>query len=37
MLVAGSICFLLSDRARGISGEIIHVDGGLHAVGAASA
>ena len=27
-------CFLLSDCARGITGEIVHVDGGLHAVGA---
>jgi enoyl ACP reductase len=33
-IVAGSACFLLSDLARGISGEIIHVDGGFHAVGA---
>jgi enoyl-[acyl-carrier protein] reductase I len=32
--VASTICFLLSDHARGISGEIIHVDGGFHAVGA---
>jgi meromycolic acid enoyl-[acyl-carrier-protein] reductase len=33
-VVAGPICFLLSDLSRGISGEIIHVDGGFHAVGA---
>ena len=33
-IVAGPICFLLSDLSRGISGEIIHVDGGFHAVGA---
>ncbi len=33
-LVAGTVCFLLSDLSRGISGEIIHVDGGFHAVGA---
>jgi enoyl-[acyl-carrier protein] reductase I len=33
-VVAGTVCFLLSDLARGISGEIIHVDGGFHAVGA---
>ncbi len=33
-VVAGAISFLLSDLARGISGEIIHVDGGFHAVGA---
>ncbi len=32
--VAGAICFLLSDYARAISGEIIHVDGGFHAMGA---
>ena len=34
--VAGTICFLFSDYARAISGEIIHVDGGFHAVGAPS-
>ena len=28
------ICFLLSDYARAITGEIVHVDGGFHAVGA---
>ena len=33
-VVGGPICFLLSDLARGISGEIVHVDGGFHAVGA---
>ena len=33
-VVAGPICFLLSDLARAISGEIVHVDGGFHAVGA---
>jgi meromycolic acid enoyl-[acyl-carrier-protein] reductase len=32
--VAGAICFLLSDYAQAISGEILHVDGGFHAVGA---
>jgi meromycolic acid enoyl-[acyl-carrier protein] reductase len=32
--VADTICFLLSDYARGISGEIVHVDGGFHAIGA---
>ena len=31
-----AICFLLSDYARAISGEILHVDGGFHAVGAPS-
>jgi meromycolic acid enoyl-[acyl-carrier-protein] reductase len=34
--VADTICFLFSDYARGISGEIVHVDGGFHAVGAPS-
>ena len=34
--VASTICFLLSDYARGITGEILHVDGGFHAVGAPS-
>ena len=32
--VASAICFLRSDYSRGITGEIIHVDGGFHAVGA---
>jgi meromycolic acid enoyl-[acyl-carrier-protein] reductase len=31
--VADAACFLLSDWARGISGEILHVDGGFHAMG----
>jgi len=30
--VADAACFLLSDLARAISGEILHVDGGAHAV-----
>jgi meromycolic acid enoyl-[acyl-carrier-protein] reductase len=32
--VADAVLFLLSDWARGISGEILHVDGGFHAMGA---
>jgi meromycolic acid enoyl-[acyl-carrier protein] reductase len=31
--VADAVCFLLSDWARGITGEIVHVDGGFHAMG----
>jgi enoyl-[acyl-carrier protein] reductase I len=34
--VASAICFLLSDYARAVTGEILHVDGGFHAVGAPS-
>ena len=33
--VADAVCFLMSDLARGITGEILHVDGGFHAIGAA--
>jgi enoyl-[acyl-carrier protein] reductase I len=33
--VAQTICFLLSDWSRAISGEIVHVDGGFHAMGTA--
>jgi meromycolic acid enoyl-[acyl-carrier-protein] reductase len=33
-VVAGPVCFLLSDLAVAISGEILHVDGGFHAIGA---
>ena len=33
--VAEAVCFLLSDWSRGVSGEILHVDGGFHAMGAA--
>ncbi len=32
--VAGTVCYLLSDLSRGVTGEIIHVDGGYHAMGA---
>ena len=32
--VARAVCWLLSDYSHGISGEIVHVDGGFHAVGA---
>jgi enoyl ACP reductase len=32
--VADAVLFLLSDLARAITGEIVHVDGGFHAVGA---
>jgi enoyl-[acyl-carrier protein] reductase I len=32
--VAAAVCFLLSDHARAITGEILHVDGGFHAIGA---
>ena len=35
--VADAVCFLLSDAARGISGEILKVDGGWHVVGGALA
>jgi enoyl ACP reductase len=32
--VADTACFLLSDLARAMTGEIVHVDGGYHAMGA---
>jgi meromycolic acid enoyl-[acyl-carrier-protein] reductase len=32
--VADAVLFLLSDLARGITAEILHVDGGFHAMGA---
>jgi enoyl-[acyl-carrier protein] reductase I len=35
--VADAACFLLSDLARAITGEILHVDGGVHAVGSVPA
>jgi enoyl-[acyl-carrier protein] reductase I len=31
--VGDTVTFLLSDLSRGISGELIHVDGGFHAMG----
>jgi enoyl-[acyl-carrier protein] reductase I len=34
--VADAALFLLSDLARAISAEIVHVDGGFHAIGAAA-
>ncbi|MFL5896596.1 MAG: enoyl-ACP reductase FabI [Thermoleophilaceae bacterium] len=33
--VAAACCFLLSDAARAVTGEILHVDGGFHAIGTA--
>jgi enoyl ACP reductase len=33
--VASAVLFLLSDWARAITGEILHVDGGFHAMGTA--
>jgi enoyl-[acyl-carrier protein] reductase I len=35
--VAAAACFLMSPLARGITGEIVHVDGGFHAVGVPAA
>lgn len=32
--VARAVAFLLSDWSKGVTGEILHVDGGYHAVGA---
>jgi meromycolic acid enoyl-[acyl-carrier-protein] reductase len=32
--VADAACFLLSDLSRAITGELLHVDGGFHAMGA---
>jgi enoyl-[acyl-carrier protein] reductase I len=33
--VAAAVCFLLGPGARAITGEILHVDGGFHAMGTA--
>ncbi len=33
--VARAVCFLLSDWASAVSGEILHADGGFHAMGVA--
>jgi enoyl-[acyl-carrier protein] reductase I len=35
--VAEAVCFLLSDHARAITGEVIHVDGGFNAMATARA
>ena len=35
--VADAVLFLLSDLSRGVTGEILHVDGGFHAIGAVDA
>jgi meromycolic acid enoyl-[acyl-carrier-protein] reductase len=32
--VARTVCALLSDWTPGVTGEIVHVDGGVHAIGA---
>ncbi len=32
--VADAVCFLFSDFSRAITGELLHVDGGFHAMGA---
>jgi len=32
--VAATVAYLLSPLSRGVTGEIIHVDGGYHAMGA---
>lgn len=34
--VADAVAFFLSDASRAITGEILHVDGGFHAIGAAT-
>jgi enoyl-[acyl-carrier protein] reductase I len=35
--VARAVCFLFSDWSQAVSGEVLHVDGGFHAVGAPGA
>jgi meromycolic acid enoyl-[acyl-carrier-protein] reductase len=35
--VARTVCALFSDWTVGVTGEIVHVDGGVHAIGAAGA
>ena len=35
MTVAQAVCFLFSDWSQAISGEILHVDGGFHAMATA--
>jgi enoyl-[acyl-carrier protein] reductase I len=32
--VADAVCFLFSDFSKAITGELLHVDGGFHAIGA---
>ena len=32
--VADAVCFLFSDLSRAVSGEVLHADGGFHAMGA---
>lgn len=32
--VADAVCFLLSDLARAVTGEVLHADGGAHAIAA---
>jgi meromycolic acid enoyl-[acyl-carrier-protein] reductase len=33
--IAGTACFLFSDLSNALTGEVIHVDGGFHAIGMA--